>query len=73
MEKTCHACGSPVREGAKFCRNCGAKQTPATPREIFCEECGTKNPEGSPFCEECGARLTDSNESSSAWTTADNN
>ena len=70
MEKTCTSCGAALREGAKFCRNCGAKVTVA-PRDIFCDQCGAKNPEGSPFCDECGARLTDEATTSSSWTTAD--
>src|SRR5436190_22225916 len=47
----CPACGNENREGAKFCRGCGASFLST------CPKCGaTLSPEGR-FCDSCGHRL----------------
>ncbi len=50
---TCPSCGKAVREGAKFCNECG------TPLAQACPGCGQPYQPGQKFCEECGGRLTD--------------
>ncbi|WP_194898072.1 zinc ribbon domain-containing protein [Catenulispora pinisilvae] len=46
----CLACGHETH-GAKFCPECGAKQSP---EDRACGGCGSKVPAGSKFCPECG-------------------
>ena len=48
----CSACGSPNREGRKFCAGCGAALA------IPCPQCGSANLPGDRFCGECGGVLT---------------
>ncbi|MCR4877585.1 MAG: SPFH domain-containing protein [Clostridiales bacterium] len=48
----CSACGAAISAGAKFCPECGAKQS----AEVFCTGCGAKIPAGTKFCPECGAK-----------------
>lgn len=50
-ELLCPSCGQPVREGAKFCDNCGA------PLELTCPECGHTLRLGAKFCDNCGAKV----------------
>jgi hypothetical protein len=52
MSNTCHECGTVNRDGARFCKNCGAG--PFRP----CEACGA-NPRrfGTRFCWRCGLAL----------------
>ena len=47
----CPSCGQPVREGAKFCDNCGASL------QLTCPQCGEALRPGAKFCDSCGARL----------------
>ena len=47
----CPRCKFENREGAKFCKECGAKL------ETACRNCGSKNPPGSKFCHDCGHNL----------------
>ncbi len=63
----CAKCGNEVREGAKFCPNCGDDLTLQTtaPAEQqggdtpdVCTECGNEFQEGAKFCQSCGADLT---------------
>ena len=49
----CQDCGTELKEGVLFCRECGAKVTPMTIR--FCRECGHHLAEGSKYCVNCGA------------------
>jgi class 3 adenylate cyclase len=49
----CPSCGSEVREGAKFCNQCG------TALALACPTCGEPYQPGQKFCEECGTRLTE--------------
>ena len=48
----CTECGKPVTPGAKFCPNCGAKQS----TEGACSACGAKLQPGAKFCPNCGAK-----------------
>jgi ribosomal protein L40E len=52
MSNACRECGTVNRDGARFCKQCGA--VPLHP----CEACGT-NPRrfGSRFCWRCGLAL----------------
>lgn len=47
----CPICHADVREGRKFCNQCGA------PLPLRCASCGSSNPPSSRFCSECGSRL----------------
>jgi class 3 adenylate cyclase/tetratricopeptide (TPR) repeat protein len=47
----CPKCKFVNREGAKFCKDCGANL------ELACSDCGTVYELGSKFCDECGYRL----------------
>lgn len=47
----CAACNFENREGAKFCKNCGAKL------ERVCPSCGHSCDPDSSFCDECGHDL----------------
>jgi class 3 adenylate cyclase/predicted ATPase len=46
----CSGCGSPAREGANFCSQCGA------PLEAQCAACGNPVEPADAFCIKCGAR-----------------
>ncbi|MDR1735678.1 MAG: zinc ribbon domain-containing protein [Oscillospiraceae bacterium] len=54
----CEKCGSPLSEGAKFCKTCGAGVVPPA-AGLTCKVCGAAASEGMAFCEVCGARLQD--------------
>ncbi len=47
----CSSCGATMQAGAKFCSECGAKNTAK-----FCTNCGAKV-NGGKFCPECGNKL----------------
>jgi Double zinc ribbon len=47
----CPICHAGVREGRKFCNQCGA------PLPLRCASCGSSNPPSSRFCSECGSQL----------------
>ena len=47
----CPSCQFENREGAKFCKECGANL------EIACSGCGTIYELGSKFCDECGFKV----------------
>ena len=66
----CNNCGAQIREGAKFCRNCGAeadngKCCPSCgnrlkPNSLFCGVCGkqiSENKEYKTYCKKCGEEL----------------
>jgi hypothetical protein len=48
----CAGCNSENREGAKFCKNCGAKL------DLVCPSCGHSCDTDSSFCDQCGHDLT---------------
>jgi class 3 adenylate cyclase/predicted ATPase len=48
----CQTCRTENREGAKFCRGCGA------PLSAVCPTCSAAVEQGQPFCDECGTPLT---------------
>lgn len=50
-ELVCPACGHPVKPGAKFCENCGAKLA------VACPQCGEPLQPGAKFCSNCGAQV----------------
>ncbi len=47
----CPSCRTEVREGSKFCDECGA------PVPTRCPACGGTNRAGAKFCSDCGAKL----------------
>lgn len=53
----CKKCGAELRDGALFCRECGAKVEPDKPKIRFCRECGSKLEDGAKFCTECGTKI----------------
>ncbi len=49
----CPECGNPIAPGAKFCSNCGAKQSAGA----VCPGCGQPTTPGAKFCANCGQKL----------------
>ncbi|MDR3216899.1 MAG: SPFH domain-containing protein [Clostridiaceae bacterium] len=49
----CVKCGAAIKEGAKFCPECGAKQEAAA-----CPACGKPVKAGAKFCPECGTAIS---------------
>lgn len=52
MVNDCARCGSPLRDGAKFCTQCGQKVEP-----LACTKCKAPAEPGDKFCASCGAAL----------------
>lgn len=52
----CLACGATLEPGAKFCPQCGAKQTPLS-GDHCCPRCGGAIPASSKFCPKCGWKI----------------
>jgi ribosomal protein L40E len=48
----CVKCGAQLREGAKFCNDCGSKQ-----EKIQCANCQNELIAGAKFCNECGTKV----------------
>lgn len=48
----CVKCGAQLREGAKFCNECGAKQ-----EKLQCSNCGAELAPGAKFCSDCGTKV----------------
>lgn len=48
----CPKCGAEMKEGQKFCNNCGHKLV----EEVKCVKCGILIPSGTKFCSNCGAK-----------------
>ena len=50
--KACVKCGAEIKDGARFCPSCGARQA------LVCPKCGKEleNPDAR-FCPNCGASL----------------
>lgn len=57
-ESVCSKCNTPLKSGAKFCRNCGTRVDPSMaepqPAKAKLCVCGAKIVEGAKFCRECG-------------------
>ena len=51
--KKCSSCGSPMKDGEKFCPNCG-KQAGMT-----CRHCGSEISSTEKFCHSCGKPTTE--------------
>lgn len=51
----CRDCHAPVREGVRFCPECGAPMM--GPSELTCPACGVPHRERASFCSQCGAHL----------------
>ncbi|MDR2634903.1 MAG: SPFH domain-containing protein [Clostridiales bacterium] len=49
----CSKCGAAIKEGVKFCPECGAKQETSV-----CPSCGKPVKPGAKFCPECGAAVS---------------
>jgi class 3 adenylate cyclase len=49
----CPACQADNKEGARFCRQCGA------PLGLTCPSCGASHEAGQRFCDQCGSALAD--------------
>jgi RNA polymerase subunit RPABC4/transcription elongation factor Spt4 len=54
-KRFCNQCGSPLKEGAKFCPKCGTTISTA-PAAKFCTGCGSQLSAGEKFCKKCGAK-----------------
>ena len=50
VKTKCAVCGAEIKMGAKFCPECGAKQTKV------CPKCGASIKAGAKFCAECGEK-----------------
>ena len=51
----CDKCGAKIKEGSKFCSECGQQQG------LFCPKCNASVTASSKFCPECGAKLSGTN------------
>lgn len=51
----CTKCGKEIKEGSKFCRNCGNRV------ELKCTKCGQEIHEDSKFCKNCGNLVENNN------------
>lgn len=58
----CSKCGTPLKTGVKFCRNCGVRAdiplADLQPALAGVCACGAKIVEGAKFCRECGKPRT---------------
>ena len=52
----CIKCGAEIKDGAKFCQVCGAKQEIPGEEKRFCKACGAPLKPGAAFCTACGAK-----------------
>ena len=50
-QTSCVKCGAKIKEGVKFCPECGAKQA------LSCPKCGATLTADNKFCPECGEKL----------------
>ncbi|GMQ86752.1 MAG: adenylate/guanylate cyclase domain-containing protein [Acidimicrobiia bacterium] len=54
----CTTCNAELREGAKFCSECG------TPTALACSNCGNSLSAGDKFCADCGTPVVDASPAS---------
>lgn len=56
----CSNCGSENKDGAKFCRECGAEiaEKEQAVGESICPECGNQLMKGALFCNRCGRNVS---------------
>lgn len=52
----CIQCGAEIKDDAKFCKVCGAKQDIQEEPKRLCRACGAPLKPGAAFCTACGAR-----------------
>lgn len=58
MAGYCENCGAELRDGSKFCQECGIEVSPELIEEHkYCENCGANIEDSENFCENCGADL----------------
>lgn len=54
----CPNCGKELKDGAKFCAECGTKIEVSAKKEVvFCTECGAENDKDANICYGCGNNL----------------
>ena len=53
----CLKCNSEVKDGMKFCPQCGTEM----PTIHFCSQCGVELKDGMKFCPQCGSSIEESN------------
>ena len=56
VREVCEHCGTEIRSGKKFCRNCG--RPVVSPSLLLCEYCGAEIRPGKKFCRNCGQPVT---------------
>lgn len=56
MARHCTNCGAALREGVKFCEECGTRIPEEKPRKLFCTSCGKELSADAAFCRFCGAK-----------------
>jgi|GEM_PF-380681 len=56
VREVCQHCGTEVRSGKKFCRNCG--RPVVSTALLVCEHCGAEIRPGKKFCRNCGQPVT---------------
>lgn len=79
----CKKCSSKLKDGAKFCSNCGSKveeelidnkeEEKKEEETIFCRNCGVEIPKSSNVCPECGYKLVTNNVTNTTNNTVSSN
>ena len=57
MANICENCGAELKEGARFCQECGNKVETPKEKANFCPNCGNELTSGEDFCSECGIKI----------------
>ena len=58
MAKFCSECGTQIRDGARFCPNCGNETERPASQSPKCAYCGAQLKETSKFCPKCGRSVS---------------